>query len=234
MMIFYIDESGTNLNDPNNSYFVLGCIGVAASEWEQMDVEVVSLKRRLVSWAVVEDWEIKGRTLRRGEELFSNRGWEERAAIFIEIAGLISELRCQIIVVQVDKRLLPPTVDKDVGLYRLAFWRLLEALDQSLSDNNDQGMLLFDMRSTSIHSNIQDRRLIDAFREWLSTREGRQRFIELPWFGNSEFYSGLQLADFVSYLTDFAHNEMARGKQNTVFIRALELLGPKLHLIKIP
>lgn len=59
MIFFYIDESGTSLNDTRNPFFVLGCVAIDAREWPHIDSEVHSLKRRLISWAKPEDWEIK-------------------------------------------------------------------------------------------------------------------------------------------------------------------------------
>ncbi len=162
MILFYIDESGTGLKDRRSPFFVLGSIAIDAREWQRVDSEISSLKRRLISWAKPEDWEIKGRNLRRGDGIFAKRNWEDRAQAIHEIAGLISEFRCQLFVVQVDKRLLPRGVESDTDLYRLSFWRLLEEFDSFLARADQEGMMLFDMRAASIHSSIQDRRLLDA------------------------------------------------------------------------
>lgn len=234
MIFFYVDESGTGLKDLQSAFFVLGCITVDEREWQRIDGEVTLLKRRLISWAKPEDWEIKARDMRRGDRLFRNQNWEIRAKAFHAISSTISEFQCRLIVVQVDKRLLPRSVQTDTDLYRLAFWRLLDELDKFLHQNDKTGMMLFDMRSSSLHSSIQDRRLIDAYRDWLSTKTSRNRFVGMPWFGFSEFYAGLQLADFVSYLVDFTHNEIERGKRSRELYEAFQLIESKLHLIKIP
>jgi hypothetical protein len=89
------------------------------------------------------------------------------------------------------------------------------------------------MRS-DMHSSVQDRRLLDAYREWIGSRLGRTRLIELPWFGFSAFYAGLQLADFAAYLVDFASNEMDRDVRD----RPLHDIGARIRervsLIRIP
>jgi len=234
MIFFYVDESGTGLKDPRNPYFVLGCVAIDSSDWRRIDTEVYTLKRRLISWAKPDDWEIKGRSLRRGDDFFSNQNWQERAQAIQEIAEIISEFPCELYAVQVDKRLLPRSVETDPDLYRLAFWRLLEELNLNLVKTSQDGMLMFDMRSSSIHSSIQDRRLIDAYREWIGVHRENNQFIESPWFGFSEFYSGLQLADFVSYLVDFSNNEHERGQRSEVIYRAFKSMEPKLILVKIP
>jgi hypothetical protein len=234
MIFFYVDESGTGLKDPRNPYFVLGCMVIDSQDWQRIDVEVHALKRRLVSWAKPEDWEIKGRDLRRGDNFFKNKNWQERAQAFQEIAEIISEFPCKLFAVQVDKRLLPRSVETDPDLYRLAFWRLIDELNRYLIETRQEGVLMFDMRSSSIHSSIQDRRLIDAYREWLGFHAEDCKFVELPWFGFSEFYSGLQLADFVSYLVDFFHNEHERGQRSEEIYRAYQTIESKLRMVKIP
>jgi hypothetical protein len=234
MIFFYVDESGTGLKDPRNPYFVLGCIAIDSHNWGRIDTEVYSLKRRLIPWARTEDWEIKGRSLRRGDDFFSNQNWQERAQAFQDISEIISEFPCRLFAVQVDKRLLPRSVETDPDLYRLAFWRLLDELNLYLVKTKQDGVLMFDMRSSSIHSSIQDRRLIDVYREWLGVHADKSQFVELPWFGFSEFYSCLQLADFVSYLVDFSNNENEREQRSEEIYKAFRSIERKLNIFKIP
>jgi hypothetical protein len=233
MMLFYIDESGTGLRDPNSPYFVLSATAVHATDWKVIDAGVAALKRRLVSWAKPEDFEIKGRDLRRGEKFFKNQSWEWRMNAFLDSAKLLAELPCQVLTVQVDTRDLPEYVRSDTDLYRLAFWRLLEEIDSSLDRERQPGMLMVDMRS-DMHSSVQDRRLIDAYRDWIGSRMGLTRLVELPWFGFSAFYAGLQLADFTAYLVDFVSTEIKRDERNRPLLDAYSLIQSKVTLIRIP
>ena len=233
MILFYADESGTGLGDKQTAFFVLAGIAMAAQDWSRIDSEISSLKRRLVSWAKPEDWEIKGRDVRRGEKFFRGQDWEKRAAAFEQLAETLKEFPCQIFAVQVDKRSLPEYVATDSDLYRLAFWRLLEEMEDFLARSEEHGMILLDMRS-DMHSSVQDRRLIDAYRDWVGLRLGRTRFIELPWFGFSAFYAGLQLADYVSYLIDFVSNEIGSGVRSAELYRAFEHLRSKIRYVQIP
>ncbi|MFQ5613247.1 MAG: DUF3800 domain-containing protein, partial [Anaerolineae bacterium] len=202
MLLFYVDESGTGLGDKRSPFFVLASIAVPADKWSLVDAETNALKRRIVPWAKPEDFEIKGRDLRRGEKFFRHRNWSLRAKAMNDVAQLIAEMPCRIFAVRVDKRDLPDYIGSENDLYRLAFWRLLEELEGELKRIDQLGMLMVDMRS-DMHSSVQDRRLIDAYREWIASRGGQTRLVELPWFGFSAFYAGLQLADFTAYLVDF-------------------------------
>jgi hypothetical protein len=233
MHIFYIDESGTGLGDERTHFFVLATFAIDTRYWVQLDREVSALKRRLISWAKPEDWEIKGRDIRRGEKLFQNQKWDKRENAFLQIATVLEKLPCQFIVVQVDKRLLPSYVETDSDLYRVAFWRLLDELDQFLSEKSDHGMLLLDMRS-DMHSSVQDRRVLDAYREWVGSRSGETSFVELPWFGFSAFYAGLQMADYIAYLFDFVSNEVVRPKRQTALNQAFNQIHNKIKVLKIP
>lgn len=92
---------------------------------------------------------------------------------------------------------------------------------------------MVDMRS-DMHSSVQDRRLVDAYREWVASRGGQTRLIELPWFGFSAFYAGLQLADFAAYLIDFAANEGARARRSAELQEAFSRFQSKVCLVRIP
>ena len=239
MILFYLDESGTGLKDTRSPYFVLAAIAVADTEWSALEGQVHALKRRLVVWAKPEDWEIKGRELRRGENFFVNQPWEKRAAAFDEIAQMIGDLPCHLFAVQTDKRLLPEFVLTDADLYRITFWRLLDELAAHLDRHQQSGMLLVDSRSNiQVRSSVQDRRLLDAYREWVGLRAEGSPFVELPWFGFSAFYAGLQLADFVAYLSDFVYSERELEQENpersAPLHQALTRIERKLQVVRIP
>lgn len=233
MLLFYIDESGTGLRDNKTPFFVLAAVAIPVDKWPLIDSEMSTLKRRLVPWAKPEDYEIKGRDMRRGEKFFKGQDWNSRVKAINDVAQLIAEMPCQLFAVQVDKRDLPDYVGSDTDLYRLAFWRLLEELEQELERLNQPGMLMVDMRS-DMHSSVQDRRLVDTYREWIASRVGRTHLVELPWFGFSAFYAGLQLADFTAYLVDFVSNETERVTRSVDLEMAFAKFQSKIRFIRIP
>lgn len=233
MLLFYMDESGTGLKDTGTPFFVLAAVAIPAASWRAVDSQIASLKRRMVSWAKPEDFEIKGRDLRRGEKFFKNLDWPARVRAFHDVAQLIAELPCSVFAVQVDKRDLPDYIGSDTDLYRLAFWRLLDELEMELARLNQPGMLMVDMRS-DMHSSVQDRRLVDAYREWIGSRMGQTHLVELPWFGYSAFYAGLELADFAAYLVDSVSNEEMQQKRRAELRDAFAKFKAKVHLVHIP
>ena len=92
---------------------------------------------------------------------------------------------------------------------------------------------MVDMRS-DLHSSLQDRRLIDAYRDWVRARK-EIHFIELPWFGFSAFYAGLQLADFCAYMIDFDSNEENADKEKTKELsKTYARFKHKIHLVTVP
>lgn len=236
MFLFYIDESGTYLKDKRSDYFVLGCLAIDATDNPDLDSSVSALKRRLISWAKPEDWEIKGRDLRRGENFFEQKKWPERAEAIQQITELLYYFPCYLFVVQVFKPSLRDTVDDHEDLYRLALWRLLEELELFMLESKREtvGMLFVDSRTGSIRSHIQDRRLLDAYQDWVGSRAGRSRFISPPWFGPSNFYSGLQLADFIAYLGDFAGNEKEYMERTQPLFASVTRLKEKVRFVRIP
>lgn len=208
MRLYFIDESGTLMGD-QQPFFVLVAVGLDARQWDTADKELMRLKQRLVPWARPDDVEIKARMIRRGEGFFAGQDWATRLESMDEARGLLVELGCEVLGVQVFKSRLPETIATDTDLYRLAFWRLLGLIDDGLRDRGDLGMLMLDMRS-DMHSAVQDRRLVDAYREWRGQYAGTCRIVGLPWFGFSAFYPGLQLADIAAYAIDAASRPSVR------------------------
>ncbi len=234
MILFYIDESGTGLGDKQTPFFILAAVAIHVRDWQEVDSRVANIKRRLVSWAKPEDFEIKGRDMRRGDKFFRGQNWKARVEAINDVAQLIAELPCRIFAVQVDKRDLPDYIGSDSNLYRLAFWRLLDEIDAELKNaQRGPGILMVDMRS-DMHSSVQDRRLVDAYREWIASRAGRTQLVELPWFGFSAFYAGLQLADFAAYLIDFVSNEDRPTKPDPELREAFAKFEHKVSLVRIP
>ena len=233
MILYYIDESGTGLKDYRSPYFVLSAIAVPVEVNQSLNLAITDLKRELVSWAKPEDFEIKGRYLRQGDNVFKSLDWEKRSRAFLQIATLLSKFPCKILTVQVDTRDLPEYISTDVELYRIAFWQLLDAIEDDLVMQARPGMILMDARST-LHSSIQDKRTIQAYQDWLKSR-GHSHLVDVPWFGFSAFYAGLQMADFTAYLVDFVANENSWNKRRTTALfDAFQHISSKITIFHIP
>ena len=234
MRIFYVDESGTGIRDKASNFFLLAALSLDVVDIPRVDREISVLKRELVSWAKPEDFEIKGRDIRRGDKIFSSLSWEDRVRAIRAIAESIAQLPCRATTVSVDKRALPEYIGTDADLYRVGFWRLLDELNSELGATGEPGMILLDARS-DLHHSVQDRRLIDVYRDWASNQYGTVWFAELPWFGFSAFYAGLQLADFLAYLTDSAlnHGETMRFRMSEL-LESYSLLEHKVRSLRIP
>lgn len=235
MFLYYIDESGTGFKDNRSNFFLLCAIGIKSTDWNLIDSRINLLKREIIPWAIPEDFEVKGRDIRRGEKLFKSFNWSERVTIIKKTASLIDELPCFIFAVKVNKQDLPDYVSSDEQMYRLSFWRLLDEIEKEMGGKNikDSGLILIDTRS-DLHSSLQDRRLLDAYRDWLRNRQ-MTHFIELPWFGFSAFYAGLQIADFCAYMIDFVSNEGSSGEErNRELMNAFNKFKYKIHLVSIP
>ncbi|MEG3908821.1 DUF3800 domain-containing protein [Microcoleus sp. w2-18bC1] len=234
-ILFYVDEGGTGWKDMETNFFFLASFAIHVQHWPQMDREFSALKKELFSGKEPEDWELKGRDIWQGVGSFKNFPREFRLQAFKKVSETISQLPSNIFAVQANKKRLRETseyIKDETGLYRLTFNQLLEQLDAYLKQSSETGILLMDSRSTQ-HTSIQDGRLIRVYRDWKSQKK-YSNFVELPLFGFSEFYTGLQLADYVVYLIDRYSKEAGTASGHTELEEAFHLLEPKMQLLKIP
>lgn len=231
MLHFYIDESGTGLRDRRSPYFVLAATVIPAQELTIVDEQINEFKRRLIPFANPEDYEFKVRELRRGERFFRNLSWSIRAQAIDEMASLIAALPCEILAVQVNKEHLTEYIAAEDQLYAMAFRKLVDMIENLLQQTNQIGMLMVDSRS-DLHSSVQDRRLLDVFRQW--QHQKTSRLVGLPWFGFSSFYVGLQIADFAAYMIDFVSNEVDTPFGSAALQAAFRHIENKVRLARIP
>lgn len=231
MLHFYIDESGTGLGDKRSPYFVLATAAIPTTALATVDEQINQFKRRLIPFAEPEDFELKVRELRRGDRFFRSMPWAARAQAIDEMASVIAELPCEIIAVQVHKGHLTEAIVAEDHLYALAFRKLVDMMERLLEAGNQTGMLMVDSRS-DLHSSVQDRRLLDVYRQW---QRGKQsRIVGLPWFGFSAFYTGLQIADFAAYMVDFVSNEVDTPFGSAALQEAFQRIKDKVSLARIP
>jgi hypothetical protein len=235
-ILFYVDEGGTGWKDRETNFFFLASFAIRVQDWSQMDRKFSELKKKLFSGREPEDWELKGRDIWQGQGSFKNFKKESRLRAFKEVSETITLLPCHIFAVQVNKKRLRETsedIKDDTGLYRLAFNQLLDLLDADLKQSNKTGILLIDSRSTQ-HTSIQDGRLLRVYRDWKSQKKS-SNFVELPLFGFSEFYTGLQLADYVVYLIDRYSKEAGTASGHTELEEALNFfMKHKITLVELP
>jgi hypothetical protein len=236
MFLFYIDESGTGAKDNGTNYFVLASIAIYEKDYSKNYEEISALKRSIVKTKEPEDWELKGNELCKGKEIFKDWNFEARVRTFVTISETLNKIPCHISSIIVNKKLLYENrelLKDDITLYRFTFLHLLEKLDSFLKSSNESGILFVDSRST--HSTgKQDDRLVRAYREWVKSRKHDCNFVEQPWLGASQFYVGLQLADYVAYLISLKTQNIQKDDRNFGFLEAFDILKDKIHLVEIP
>ncbi|MGB3263053.1 MAG: DUF3800 domain-containing protein [Microcoleus sp.] len=236
-ILFYVDEGGTGWKDMQTNFFFLASFAIHVQHWSQMDSKFSALKKEFFSRREPEDWELKGRDIWQGVGSFKDFQRAVRLRAFKEVSETMSQLPCHIFAVQVNKKRLRETsqdVKDETGLYRLTFNQLLDRLDAYLKQSNETGILLMDSRSTQ-HTSIQDGRLLRVYRDWKSQKIS-SNFVELPLFGFSEFYTGLQLADYVVYLIDRYSKEAGTASGHNELEEAyfFWLKENKLTLVELP
>ncbi|AFY81749.1 DUF3800 domain-containing protein [Oscillatoria acuminata] len=246
MLLLYVDEGGTGWDDPQTDFFLLSAFAIPIEKWLELDSWVLSFKQNFFKSKNHDDWEIKARNIWQGQGLFKKVNREHRIRFFLELSQKISELPCHIIATKINKNLLRKSsenIDSDTDLYRFSFYYLLDELNLFMKSSNETGILFMDSRSTQ-HTAVQDNRVIKAYRDWASQQKEPHTFLQLPWFGFSEFYTGLQLADYVTYLIDrrpieeekyqMSMKDGTSSSSSEKFLQAYRLVEPKIRLITRP
>lgn len=236
MFLFYVDESGTYLNDNQTNFFVLAAIAIADENSSQLEREIRSFKQEIFKKRKPEEWELKGRDLYQGLEVFKGYNWNGRLRIFLEAANILSQIPCHLFGVMVNKNFYYKDKEQlkdDTLLYQLTFNQLLEQLDAFLKRHYNRGILLMDSRSTH-RTSVQDGRLVKAYRDWVESREYESGFVDQPWFGVSKSSIGLQLADYVAYLFNLKSQATEGDPRKAQFMEAYNILQPKINLVEIP
>lgn len=67
------------------------------------------------------------------------------------------------------------------------------------------------------------------YRDWKSQKES-SNFVELPLLGVSDFYTGLQVADYVVYWIHRHSTQAGTARGNAELEEAFNLLESKMHL----
>lgn len=241
MILFYIDEGGTGWKDQETNFFFLVSLAVPAYCVPEMERELHSLKQSWLSGGKLTDWELKGHDIWQGKGKFKNVNQEYRFKVFLQLAQNLSQSQSSIFAIVINKKsIIEKQINKDVeryiendaDLYQLSFKKMLDILNYFLKTSNQTGILLMDSRSSS-HNSVQDGRLVKVYEDWIELQEETPCFIEKPWFGFSEFYTGLQLADYVAYLLARRVNEKKEIASQKLQ-EAFDLLKSKIYLLQIP
>ncbi len=208
MYLCFIDESGTDLPRRAESrarllskqpYFVLACVAWSQEEFRVFRQKFMELRQQ---WFPYFDTgvEFKAQQIWQGEGLFRKIPLESRIALIRELLALLHETHPRSWIIIIDKHILHEDMNTD-DMYKLGFWALLSNVAQWLESQHSQALLCLDSRST-LHSAVQDRRLIEAYHFWeREHHEQSKYYLGEPWFGFSLHYPGLQLADIVAYLS---------------------------------
>ena len=202
--IFYIDESGTaNLKDQQGRFFVLTAFGVKLTKWRDIEQSLEDLKARFFPGIAPHDVEIKGSALRARRGAFKDLTEQERDEIIKALIRLIEVLDDVFITaVVIDKCRLRSAYHTPRDPYDLAFEYLVERIQFFLQDADDHGVLVMDSRGSNGSLDQGDLRmlaLLRAFQRWATGFQQITRIVEQPFFVDSHFSVGVQLADFISY-----------------------------------
>ncbi len=200
MYLCFIDESGTPPSKPNESqpYFTLGAVVIRDEDWHDIAKVVRGFCTRHGLRGELK-WRYFSPHNASSDNPMLNKSAEQRKALSLELAGIISKSPLTVIVCVTDigAAFDYASVSNQRELYHFAYKPLTERFQYFLQDRKSVGIIIAD------HRGRDDDRLLRAHHDTLiakpgNTVSGYDRLIEGLLLQDSCHSIGIQLADFVA------------------------------------
>jgi hypothetical protein len=204
LYFIYIDESGGNLLEPRQHFFVLAATAIKVDECIAIQEKVTKLKQEFFPEIRAEDIEVKGYSLEQAKKFFKHVRLEVRREIVKRLLELLMAHDTSLFATVLSKKeeavqRLDLHPDDE---YRYAYKNLVKRLAGFLESKREYGILLIDSQASSIRNHLKDDRLLRFHQECLKELRkagGERRIVEYPLFVQSEFFAATQLADLCAY-----------------------------------
>lgn len=204
LYFIYIDESGGNLLEPRQHFFVLAATAIRVDECMAIQEKVSKLKQEYFSEIRPEDIDVKGYNLEQAKKFFKHVRLEVRREIVKRLLEFLMAHEVSLFATVLSKKeeavqRLDMHPDDE---YRYAYKNLVKRLDRFLESKKEYGILFIDSQASSIRSHLKDDRLLRFHQECLKElrKAGREKkIVEYPLFVQSEFFAATQLTDLCAY-----------------------------------
>lgn len=225
----YIDESGTPEIKDNSRRYILSSVIIEENDWSNIDKSVNDLKLKWFPDEDPRDFEFHLRDITHRKGHFKRKTDAELKNICYDIYELISVIPCTIISVIINKGLVfnPRKIEFIANKF------LLERLYKYLFKYNKQdkgiinyGLLVFDKINNIYDSNR--RKMINLIRKQITGNEDRDFIVEIPIYADSNYRSGLQIADAIAYCLQQTYSRSVRRK--SLFQTYFEKIKPKFDV----
>ena len=200
--VFYIDESG-DVNRRGGPLFVLASVGIEHTVWDSLSNEIASLKKKYFPDMQREDVEIKGRYIAAGKGVFRLLSSKDRLDFVDDLMSIMEQYIAVIMCVVIDKPYYIARRNSADLVYEDAFEYLVERIHIYLDRRKADGFLVMDSRGASITGrkgpDVQIRKLYRIIKEQGTHFQTIHNVWEEPFFVESHYSVGIQLADVAAY-----------------------------------
>lgn len=217
MYLFYVDDSGSrdpSVADGRDPIYSLTAIGMWEGHWREFDAELFTRKRELVKALKsagkvtelknIDDTEVKSSLLRNPRNRAKESAFldalsdDDRTALANLYYAQLTKRKAYAMSVVIDKRELHDDGRKRV--HHIAYDILLRQIEAFLDrrHRSHNGIIVMDDTSPQLNEEVA-RMHYNILHGFSPSKHKMRRVMEYPFFSDSSFSHGLQLADLCAY-----------------------------------
>lgn len=220
MYLFYVDESGAPYSySPTSEFFVLSSIIIQDVEWDNLNAQILSLKRKYFTTGDLAEIEIKGSDIWNGLGSFAGFDDTKIDQIMSDLSLIISSNNLKIISTVVKKQ---QFIFNNTGKDMLSeSWKyLLERVEMFLTSEGKRQHGLVIMDSINRDADKKKDALLNGFKMLGTGQVNLDHILEIT-FTDSGLKNMIQLTDVVAYIVNL-HMRQSTQKEIDPHWKAVE------------
>ncbi len=225
-MLLYIDASGDPgpFNGSNSTHYTIACYGISYQNYKILSAKMKEVFNIIKDKTGVEVPEVKTRDLIRKSGIYKGLSPNDQQLIIDKIIETISSTNPTIISVVFDKasyyRKLTFLSPSEIKLRAMNY--LVDRIDRFLSRRNALGILIYDYEGKEdkhYRKLIRELKVRGSYSIPMQAYRPLQMIVDTVMFVPSEAAYGIQIADFIAYIT---YGHVANRQPSATIFKRIE------------
>lgn len=201
MYLVYVDESGSPYSySPRSEFFILSAVIIPEFDWEKLNQEIASLKRKYFPSGDLDDIEVKGSDIWNAMGSFTGFDTSKIDQILYDICYVITQNNLKIVSIVVRKqKFIFQNTGKDMITESWKY--LLERIEMFLTGEGQCQHGLIIMDSINHGEDKKMAKILDGFKRAGTDYVNLDHILEIT-FSDSGMKKIIQLTDVISYIVN--------------------------------